>query len=346
MWAGASLPVSHLYYSSPPSLKQYIVNPIPAFFSAPKGIAVDSLGINLYVNDTGNNRIRRITLSNAITSTIAGSNSGYAEGAGSIARFSNLLGMCIDSSSANLYFTDNNMVRRLTISNSNTSFVAGCNIAGFVDATGSAARFSTLGNILLDSSGLNAYITDTGNNRIRKLELSSSSVTTVAGSTLGTANGIGTAASFSAPLALALYGSNLYTGELDNPQVRTITIATSRVEFFAGSNVAGLMDTPGSIILNLKTPQTINLSDGFLYTLMNSGDISSIVAFPINYPTKSYTFSNVSSNIQMQIQNTTGTALTINVTGGTVTNPTLYSIPNISDIKTLYNTSGTTYSLF
>ena len=49
---------------------------------------------------------------------------------------------------------------------------------------------------------------------------------------------------------------------------------------------------------------------------------------------------------RIQVQNATGRQVTVAVTGGTVTNSNLPSIANISDIKTLYNTTGTTYTLY
>jgi hypothetical protein len=96
--------------------------------------------------------------------------------------------------------------------------------------------------------------------------------------------------------------------------------------------------------------QTISLYSNSLYTVvigiddLNNSTYYGIQKVPLTYPSTTFTFSNVLSNVQ--IQNTTGRQVTIAVTGGTVTNSNLNSVPNISDIKTLYNTTGTTYTLF
>jgi hypothetical protein len=89
--------------------------------------------------------------------------------------------------------------------------------------------------------------------------------------------------------------------------------------------------------IRLNTPQTLSLYSNSLYTMLNSNDTSSIVQIPLNYPTTTFTFNQPIQG--QQIQNTTGRPLTIAVSGATVNNPILNSIPGISDIKTISGTS-------
>jgi hypothetical protein len=86
-----------------------------AKFYGPKGIAVDGTG-NLYVADTGNNTIRKITPAGVVT-TVAGSagSTGSADGTGAAARFNGPEGIALDGA-GNLYVADmlNNAIRKIT----------------------------------------------------------------------------------------------------------------------------------------------------------------------------------------------------------------------------------------
>ena len=132
------------------------------------GIAVDSSG-NLYVTDSGNYRIRKITPAGMV-STIAGSTYGFADGQGSSAQFKVITGIAVDSS-GNLYVADtgNNRIRKITPTGM-VSTIAGTGSAGFADGQVSSAQFNGPTGIAIDSSG-NLYVADTGNNRIRKITL-------------------------------------------------------------------------------------------------------------------------------------------------------------------------------
>jgi sugar lactone lactonase YvrE len=85
-----------------------------ARFSAPQGIAVDSNGI-VYVADTGNNRIRKITPAGAVTSLAGTTSPGYAEGSGTAARFYAPQGIAVDSNGT-VYVADalNNRIRKIS----------------------------------------------------------------------------------------------------------------------------------------------------------------------------------------------------------------------------------------
>jgi hypothetical protein len=179
------------------------------------------------------------------------------------------------------------------------------------------------------------------------MNINGSNVAQITGSNALPVDGMGSGATFDGPLALAFSGGYLFTGEINNPKIRRVNIATQTSALFAGSNVAGYLDTPGIGNVSMNAPQTLNVYSNAMYTMLNYQGVSTIVKIPLtSYPSTTFTFTNVNSNTSpILIQNTTGRQITVAVQGGTVTNPTLNSIPNISDIKTLHNTSGTTYTL-
>ena len=149
-----------------------------ARFNYPTGVTVDSSG-NVYVADTTNNTIRKITSGGAV-STLAGvaGLSGYADGAGIAAMFNQPGGLALDSS-GNLYVADtgNSAIRRVTPAGVVTTFAGLPTVAGLEDATGTAALFNQPKALAFDSSG-NLWVADTGNAAIRMVT-SAGVVTTV-----------------------------------------------------------------------------------------------------------------------------------------------------------------------
>ena len=245
-----------------------------AKFYSPKDIAIDSNG-NLYVTDEGNHRIRKITPTGSVT-TLAGSTSGFADGQGTAAKFSTPVGITIDSN-GNLYVADNvnHRIRKITPTGSVTT-IAG-STSGFADGQGTAAQFNSPRYITIDSTD-NLYVTDYGNHRIRKIT-STGSVTTLAGSTSGLADGQGTAAKFNSPSGIAIDSSgNLYVTDYYNHRIRKIT-STGSVTTIAGST-SGFADGQG-FAAKFSTPVDITIdSSGNLYVTDVNHRIRKIIAEP------------------------------------------------------------------
>jgi sugar lactone lactonase YvrE len=213
-----------------------------ARFHFPDGVATDSIG-NVYVADTFNQTIRRITPA-GLVSTLAGvaGQPGSTDGLGAAARFSLPASVTTDSAD-NLYVADfgNHTIRKVT-SAGQVSTIAGVALSsGSADGAGVAARFFSPGGLSCDSAG-NVYVADYGNHTIRKIT-SSGLVSTLAGTAgiLGSADGVGTAARFNRPAGLAIDGvGNIYVGDSMNHTIRKITPAG------LVSTVAGLAGTAGS----------------------------------------------------------------------------------------------------
>jgi sugar lactone lactonase YvrE len=325
---GLPLSLSHPYYGRTSSLPIYTITPIPAQLYSPASLCIDRTNTYIYVADRGNNSIRQINLSTASTSTFIGSD------------LLNPTGLCIDFNSQNLYVADtgNNVIRRVVIATQSNQIIAG-STQGFSNGIGLNARFAAPWAISIDSAGSNVYVSDFSNNCIRRILLSNTQVFTIAGSGIaGSSNAVGTLATFNQPTAITLFTSNLYTGELPNPQVRRIILQTSNVTTLAGSNTPGFLDSTADYTI-YNTAQMLNMYSNALYTVVTASNNSAIQRIPFtSYPSTTYTFCNVNSN-NTQIINSTGRELTITVDGGIVVNSNLKSIPNISDIKTLYKTS-------
>ncbi len=203
----------------------------------PKGVAADGFG-NLFVTDSS--RIRKIVVATGEVTTLAGS--AYAgdgaDGVGSAARFDYPEGVAIDTR-GNLFVADtgNHAIRRIVVTTQSVTTIAGSAPAGgSTDGVGSAARFDYPGGVAADGAG-NLYVSDMGNDTIRKIVLATRSVTTLAGKAGydGTEDGIGSAARFWAPAGMAVDGAgNLYVAERGNHTIRKIVLATGQVTTLAG----------------------------------------------------------------------------------------------------------------
>lgn len=191
-----------------------------ARFCTPYGIATD--GTNLYVAESGNNMIRKVAIATGEVTTLAGSTtSGFVDGSGSAARFSQPSGLTTDG--ANLYVTDtvNNTIRKVVIATGEVTTIAGYMTLGSADGSGISASFHYPGGIATD--GTNLYVADTGNNMIRKVVISSSVVTTLAGSTSsGYADGTGTSARFCDLIGIVTDGVNHFVADTGNNAIRRV----------------------------------------------------------------------------------------------------------------------------
>ncbi|HTB79557.1 MAG TPA: chitobiase/beta-hexosaminidase C-terminal domain-containing protein [Opitutaceae bacterium] len=239
-----------------------------ALFRQPGGITIDSAG-NLYVADTANFSIRKITPSGVVT-TLAGSasNPSYKDGTGTAAWFNTPIGISIDSA-GNLYVADsaNDVIRKITTpAGVVTTFVGTANATGTIDGTGIVAMFNTPAGVIVDSAG-NTYVADTNNDTLRKVT-TGGVVGTLAGlaQTTGSSNGFDNSALFNLPTGLAVdTAGNIYMADTANSTIRKITPA-GVVSTLAGlAGIAGLQDGTGSgALFNQPKDLTVD-SSGNVY---------------------------------------------------------------------------------
>ncbi len=221
-------------------------------FYYPCSITTD--GLYLYVADTYNNTIRKITISNGNVETLAGkAGSGVwpsdrykDDPTGTKALFYRPFGITYDSVNNKLYVADtgNHVIRSVDLASpvSPVDTLAGkAGTSGAADLTGTAATFWSPIGVATD--GTYVYVGDTDNHKIRKINISTKEVTTVTGSP----NAAGTAgyndkalvvtlakALFNKPAGLALVGTNLYVADSYNHTIRLVDLNLGQVSTTAG----------------------------------------------------------------------------------------------------------------
>ena len=204
----------------------------------PDGVAVDAAG-NVYVADTFNCTIRKITPAGAVT-TLAGSagSFGSADGTGAAAQFNSPAGVAVDGA-GNVYVADgfNATIRKITPAGVVTTIAGTAGTGGSRDGTGAAARFSVVTGVAVDATGT-LYVADQFNDTIRKIA-PTAAVTTLAGtaSQAGATDGRGSAARFFTPTGVAADGDGtVYVTDFGS--IRRIN---------AADNVATLAGTGGAV---------------------------------------------------------------------------------------------------
>jgi formylglycine-generating enzyme required for sulfatase activity len=277
-----------------------------ASFSGPTGVAVDNSG-NVYVADSYNNRIRKITASGTV-STLAGSGSaGFDDGQGTAASFKYPHGVAVDNAD-NIYVADssNNNIRKITPTGI-VSTLAGSRTGQGGFGEGANARFSSPKGIVADSIG-NVYVADSSNNNIRKIT-PTGIVSTLAGKYGG--SGFLDAnlenSKFFSPCGVAIdVNGNLYVADSQNHRIRKITISAP--------------DTTAPVITLLGTnPQTIYRGSTFTdpeATVTDNVDASrtiagngSVDATKVGNYTLTYATTDVAGNVAQSVTRTINVVL-------------------------------------
>lgn len=203
---------------------------------SPYGVAVDGSG-NVFIADSFNNRIRKVSSANGVITTVAGDGTfGYkGDNIPAIAAQLNVPnGVAVDAAN-NVYIADNNnqLVRKVSASDGTITTVAGTGASGF-NGDNIAAITATLYNpqgVTVDSAG-NIYIADAYNGRIRKVSSSDGTIQTVAGSGAGVGyngdyngdNIAATSAQLDYPPSVTLDSAgNLYIADTYNNRIRKVS---------------------------------------------------------------------------------------------------------------------------
>jgi sugar lactone lactonase YvrE len=214
-----------------------------ARFNSPGGVAVDASG-NVYVADTSNHTIRRITSAGLVT-TFAGSGgtSGSADGPGNGARFLYPNAVAVDGS-GNVYVADtnNHTIRRITPTRVVSTLAGTAGSSGSTDATGAAARFNYPMGIAVGGAGV-LVVADQFNHTLRSVT-GAGVVTTLAGAAgvAGSANGPALQARFNYPAGVAVDAAGrVYVADSLNHTIRRMEPDGTVLA------IGGLAETAGSI---------------------------------------------------------------------------------------------------
>jgi len=192
---------------------------------------------NLYISDSGNNRIVKVDNQGNATVLAGSGTAGTVDGPGDVAQFSAPYGIrCgIDGT---LYVADDtrHLIRKIVVAPNGVatvSTIAGvAGSSGTTDGAGTVAKFNRPAGIALDKANKFLYVAEWGGNKVRRVDLSTNTVSTVAGSgTSSVLGGIGTAAAFQIPWGVTLNDDEtaLYVASWNGSSLSKINLANSMV---------------------------------------------------------------------------------------------------------------------
>lgn len=256
-----------------------------AALNSPLALALDSSG-NVYIADTANHRVRKITVASGLISTIAGDGTAGFSGDGGAATAASLkapAGVAVDAA-GNVFISDtkNHRVRRVDGGSGVISTVAGTGVADYSGDGGpaSSAGLDTPRGLLVDSSGI--YIADSNNDRVRRVDLASGAINTFAGdgvSAFAGDGGLATLASLAGPMGVAEDAAgNVFIADSENSRIRKVGVATppSITSPATASGTMGQVFSPYLVTASGLPPPRItaaNLPPGLS---MSSGVISGV----------------------------------------------------------------------
>ena len=230
-----------------------------AAINTPEGVGVDGLG-NIYIADTANHRLRKVTVSTGKITTVAGTGTPGTGKDGILATTSNLFrpaSVAVDVE-GNIYIADsaNHRIRKVSASTGLISTVAGTGTRSYngdnIDAT--TAQLSAPLAVAVDKNG-DIYIADTFNNRLRKVTISTGKITTIAGTGVNSYNGDNidaTTATIANPKGVAVdREGNVFIADSENYRIRKVIVSTGKITTIAGTGIAGFTGD-GVIAINAR----------------------------------------------------------------------------------------------
>jgi sugar lactone lactonase YvrE len=243
-------------------------------FNNPFAISLDTAG-NIYISDGNNFRVRKITKTTNVITTIAGNgvDTFSADGVSAATTGINPDGIFADAA-GNVFIADvkNNRIRKVDAVTGIISTVAGNGKMGYSGDTGLAINEKLYWptDVCTDTAG-NIYIADYGNNRVRKVTAATGKISTVAGNSSAGYSGDGAAAT-SAMLNAPTYvctdkQGNIYISDVNNNVIRKVDVATGIINTVAGNDTAGFSGDGGlAVNAKLLSPAGIYVSKkGDLY---------------------------------------------------------------------------------
>jgi DNA-binding beta-propeller fold protein YncE len=245
-----------------------------ACLNSPYGLAVDRGGRMLYVADVGNNRVRAVDLMHGVIHTLAGTVAPLGDdGPALAASLASPTQLAADPTGCFIFVCDssNQRIRRVETATGTITTVAGSGLAGFGGDDGLAldARLNSPFGVACDARFL--YISDRFNNRVRRVDLLSGAITTVAGTGTGGSHpdgDLGVKTPLWDPRGLALDHAkrHLYISQFVDERVRRLDLETGVMTTIAGTGVAGFSGDGGpATAAQLYNPTGVCVMDERLY---------------------------------------------------------------------------------
>jgi hypothetical protein len=167
----------------------------------------DSTIRTLYFADRDSSRVRSVRLSPpGPVATVAGAQRGHADGSGATAAFDAPAGLALAGLQLVVTDSGNHCIRMISLSRDDhpvTTLAGRPGLIGMQDGIGTAASFQHPMGVAMDPGGTRLVVADTGNHRLRIVDLADGAVNTLAGSVEGFADGDASRARFSSPLSIA-----------------------------------------------------------------------------------------------------------------------------------------------
>lgn len=206
-----------------------------AGFNSPAGLVVADDG-SIYVADSTNNAIRRVTPEGVVSTLVGANGAGHVDGPALAALLFVPVSLALDDT-GNLLVGEggNHDIRRVSLATGETTTIAGAE-AGYVDGPLAIARFQAVTAVVYDASTQDIYLVDSGNHAVRRIDQRAGQVSTFAGNgESGSADGSGTEARFDTPVGLARDpGGTFWVSDTGNTTIRQITM-TGAVTTIAGA---------------------------------------------------------------------------------------------------------------
>jgi sugar lactone lactonase YvrE len=322
-----------------------------AELNSPYGVAVDAAG-NLYIADTLNNRIRKVTAATGIITTLAGGAGTYNFGGPATGSLVNRPYAVAVDAAGNVYIADqaNNvyvdladvvtMVAATTSGSHQAGYiylVAGGGENAYTDGIlATDAQLYSPGGVAVDAAG-NVYIADTYNKLIRKVTAATGIITTVAGNTISgyTADGVAaTSSELNYPWGVAVDAAgNVYIADTFNQRIRKVTVNQPLLNYPTATAVGTLDSTDGPVTVTVSNTGNSNLTIAVPTSGKNpsisSGFLNNSASTCLQLTTGSSAYTLASGNsctYAVDFEPTTGGAVTgslvltdnsLNVTGAT-----------------------------
>jgi len=240
-----------------------------AGLNSPQNPTFDSAG-NLYFADHANNRVRKITMTTGVITTVAGTGAATTTGNGGPATNATLhgpVGVVFDTT-GNLYISerDGYVLRKVAVATGIISTFAGTGVAGFSGDGGPAtsAEFNLPYGIAFDAAG-NVFISDVNNERVRMVNITTGIITSIAGNGKTGFSGDGgqaTSAEFDQPIELVTdKAGHLYVADAVNNRIREFALSNlnfpnTNVGSSSATRVIQLETTATETITSITVPQS------------------------------------------------------------------------------------------